>query len=143
MKKTFAAKKESVDRKWYLIDAKEKVLGRMATRIADILRGKDKVIYTPHVDTGDFVIVINAGQVTLTGAKWDKKTYYRYTGYPGGIREVTAGKLRETKPEEVIRKAVMGMLPKNRLSRQMIKKLKIYDGKTHPHQAQMPAPLEL
>lgn len=142
MKKTVAAKKDSVERKWYVIDAKEKVLGRMATRIADIIRGKDKPDFTPHVDTGDFVIVVNASQIVLTGTKWEDKNYYWHTGYPGGIRSITAQKLRESKPEDLIYKAVRGMLPKNRLSRQIIKKLKVYDEEGHPHEAQMPTPLE-
>lgn len=141
--KTEVAKSENVKRDWFLVDAQEQVLGRLASQIANILRGKNKVIYTPSVDTGDFVIVVNAEKVALTGRKLTDKTYYSHSGFPGGLKEITAGKLLEKKPEELIRKAVKGMLPKNKLSRHMIKKLKIYTGASHPHDAQQPKKLEL
>ncbi|MDI6764120.1 MAG: 50S ribosomal protein L13 [Thermodesulfobacteriota bacterium] len=141
--KTYQAKKEEVEHQWYLVDAEGKVLGRLATELAKILRGKNKPIYTPHVDTGDFVIVVNAGKVALTGKKMKDKIYYHHTGYPGGIREMTAEKLLAKKPTEMIRIAVKGMLPKNSLGRQMIQKLKIYAGAKHPHEAQKPVPLQL
>jgi len=141
--KTYQAKKEEVEHQWYLVDAEGKVLGRLASELAKILRGKNKPIYTPHVDTGDFVIVVNAGKVALTGKKMKDKIYYHHTGYPGGIREMSAEKLLAKKPTEMIRIAVKGMLPKNSLGRQMIQKLKIYAGAKHPHEAQKPVPLEL
>jgi large subunit ribosomal protein L13 len=141
--KTYQAKKEEVEHQWYLVDAEGRVLGRLATELAKILRGKNKPIYTPHVDTGDFVIVVNAGKVALTGKKMKDKIYYHHTGYPGGIREMSAEKLLAKKPTEMIRIAVKGMLPKNSLGRQMIQKLKIYAGAKHPHEAQKPVPLEL
>jgi len=141
--KTYQAKKEEVEHQWYLVDAQGKVLGRLATELAKILRGKNKPIYTPHVDTGDFVIVVNAGKVALTGKKMKDKIYYHHTGYPGGIREMSAEKLLAKKPTEMIRIAVKGMLPKNSLGRQMIQKLKIYAGAKHPHEAQKPVPLQL
>lgn len=141
--KTYQAKKEEVEHQWYLVDAEGKVLGRLATELAKILRGKNKPIYTPHVDTGDFVIVVNAGKVALTGKKMKDKTYYRHTGYPGGIREMSAEKLLTKKPTEMIRIAVKGMLPKTSLGRQMIQKLKIYAGSKHPHEAQKPVPLQI
>ena len=139
--KTLVAKKEDVIRDWYLVDAENLVLGRMATRIADILRGKNKPIFTPSVDTGDFVIVINADKITLTGKKVSDKMYYSHSGYPGGIKSMNAGELQEKKPGEIIRQAVKGMLPKNKLARHMLNKLKIYSGPTHPHEAQQPKPL--
>jgi len=141
--KTYQAKKEEVEHQWYLVDAEGKVLGRLATELAKILRGKNKPIYTPHVDTGDFVIVVNAGKVALTGKKMKDKIYYHHTGYPGGIREMSAEKLLAKKPTEMIRIAVKGMLPKNSLGRQMIQKLKIYAGAKHPHEAQKPVSLQL
>ncbi|MCJ7704295.1 MAG: 50S ribosomal protein L13 [Desulfobacterales bacterium] len=141
--KTYQAKKEEVEHQWYLVDAQGKVLGRLATELAKILRGKNKPIYTPHVDTGDFVIVVNAGKVALTGKKMKDKIYYHHTGYPGGIKEMSAEKLLAKKPTEMIRIAVKGMLPKNSLGRQMIQKLKIYAGAKHPHEAQKPVPLQL
>ena len=140
--KTYQAKKEELDRKWYLINAEGKVLGRLSTELAKILKGKNKPTYTPHLDTGDFVIVVNAGKVTLTGKKLKDKTYYHHTGYPGGIKQMNAEKLLAKKPTEMIRMAVKGMLPKNSLGRQMIRKLKIYAGPIHPHEAQKPIPLE-
>ncbi|OGP75006.1 MAG: 50S ribosomal protein L13 [Deltaproteobacteria bacterium RBG_16_49_23] len=141
--KTYQAKKEEVEHQWYLVDAEGKVLGRLASELAKILRGKNKPIYTPHVDTGDFVIVVNAGKVALTGKKLKDKIYYHHTGYPGGIREMNAEKLLAKKPTEMIRIAVKGMLPKNSLGRQVIQKLKIYAGAKHPHEAQKPVPLEI
>jgi large subunit ribosomal protein L13 len=141
--KTYQAKKEELDPKWYLVNAEGKVLGRLSTELAKILKGKNKPIYTPHVDTGDFVVVVNAGKVTLTGKKLKDKIYYRHTGYPGGIREMSAEKLLAKKPTEMIRMAVRGMLPKNSLGRQMLRKLKIYAGPSHPHEAQQPVSLEL
>ncbi len=139
--KTYQATKEGLDRKWYLVNAEGKVLGRLSSEVAKILKGKNKPIYTPHVDTGDFVIVVNAGKVTLTGKKLKDKIYYHHTGYPGGIKELNAEKLLAKKPAEMIRIAVKGMLPKNSLGRQMIRKLKIYAGPNHPHEAQKPVPL--
>ena len=139
--KSYTARTEEVPREWYLVDAQDKVLGRLATRIAMTLRGKNKPTFTPHIDTGDFVVVVNAAQVHLTGRKLDNKMYYRHSGYPGGIKEINARKLLQKKPEEVLRHAVRGMLPKNSLGRQLLKKLKIYAGGEHPHEAQKPAPL--
>ena len=136
--KTFMAKNEDMERAWHLIDADGKVLGRLATEIADILRGKNKPIYTPHVDTGDFVVVVNARNIKLTGNKWAGKMYHHHTGYPGGIKSISAEKLHEKKPEEIIRLAVKGMLPKNRLGRKIFKKLKVYAGSSHPHASQQP-----
>jgi large subunit ribosomal protein L13 len=141
--KTYQAKKEELEYKWYLVNADGKVLGRMATELAKILKGKNKPTYTPHLDTGDFVIVVNAGKVTLTGKKMNDKIYYHHTGYPGGIKEMTAEKLLAKKPTEMIRIAVKGMLPKNSLGRQMLRKLKIYAGPNHPHEAQEPISLEI
>lgn len=135
---TQAAKKQDVQKTWFVVDLENQVLGRAAAKIAHVLRGKHKAIYTPHVDTGDYVIVVNADKVKLTGNKLADKKYYRHTGYPGGIREITAEKLLETRPEDVIKKAVKGMLPKNPLGRQMFKKLKVYAGGEHPHAAQQP-----
>lgn len=128
-------------RQWYVIDAQGKVLGRMASEIAKILRGKNKPIFTPNADTGDFVIVVNARGIKLTGKKLQKKVYYRHTEYPGGIRERTAEKMLEEKPEDLVVLAVKGMLPKNRLSRRLVTKLKVYAGPEHPHDAQKPQPL--
>ena len=136
--KTEVAKAENVKRDWYLVDAQDIVLGRLATQIANVLRGKNKAIFTPSVDTGDFVIVVNAEKIALTGRKLDDKIYYSHTGFPGGLKEITAGKLLEKKPEDIIRKAVKGMLPKNKLARHMLKKLKVYAGASHPHDAQQP-----
>jgi len=141
--KTYQAKKEELEYKWYLVNADGKVLGRMATELAKILKGKNKPTYTPHLDTGDFVIVVNAGKVTLTGKKMKDKIYYHHTGYPGGIKEMTAEKLLAKKSTEMIRMAVKGMLPKNSLGRQMLRKLKIYAGPNHPHEAQKPVSLEI
>jgi large subunit ribosomal protein L13 len=130
-------------RQWYIIDAQGKILGRMATEIAKILRGKHKPIFTPHMDAGDFVVVVNARGVKLSGKKLETKVYYRHTDYPGGIRERNAEKMLAEKPEELIRLAVKGMLPKNRLSRKLVTKLKIYPGPEHPHDAQKPQPLAI
>jgi large subunit ribosomal protein L13 len=141
--KTYVAKEQEISKKWYLVDAKDRVLGRLATQIAMRLRGKHKPIFTPHADTGDFIVVINANKVTLTGRKWDKKIYYRHTGYTGGLKEISAKKLLEKKPEDILRFAVRGMLPKNSLGRRQLKKLKIYSGSEHPHQAQQLEKLEI
>ncbi|MBW1895655.1 MAG: 50S ribosomal protein L13 [Deltaproteobacteria bacterium] len=141
--KTFSAKSEEVERKWYVVDANGCVLGRLATGIASRLRGKHKPIYTPHVDTGDHIVVINANKVTLTGHKWDDKVYYRHSGYMGGLKSTTAKELLEKRPEDLVKSAVKGMLPKNRLGRQMFKKLKVYAGSEHPHEAQSPEILQL
>jgi large subunit ribosomal protein L13 len=140
---TFFPKEGDLNKKWYVADAQEAVLGRLSARIAAILRGKHKAIYTPHTDTGDYVIVINASKVRLTGNKLQQKTYERYSGYPGGLRSVTAKTLLATKPEEIIRLSVRGMLPKNALGRKMLKKLKVYKGNEHPHKAQMPEALDI
>src|SRR5690554_6241955 len=136
--KSYMAKANEVERKWYIIDAEDKVLGRLATEIATILRGKNKPIYTPHVDTGDFVVVINAEKVKLTGKKLEQKNYVYHTGYPGGLREIPYERLIKERPEKIIELAVKGMLPKNRLGRKMIKKLKVYGGAEHKHEAQKP-----
>ena len=141
--KTYSAKPLEVKRNWYVVDAEDLVLGRLATRIADVLRGKHKPQYTPHVDTGDFVVVVNAEKIKLTGRKLEQKKYWRYTGYIGGIRSRTAKEMLEKKPEEVILHAVKGMLPKNRLNRKILTKLKVYAGPEHPHDAQDPKTLEL
>jgi large subunit ribosomal protein L13 len=141
--RTYQATSQDRERVWYVVDADGKTLGRLATQIADVLRGKRKPTYTPHVDVGDFVIVINAGKVAVTGDKREKKLYWRHSGYPGGIRSRTLGDLLEKRPEEVIRKAVKGMLPRNRLARQQLRKLKVYAGPEHPHQAQKPEQLEI
>ena len=140
--KTYSAKPGEVTREWYLVDAEGKTLGRLATQIADTLRGKRKPQYTPHVDTGDFVIVVNAEKIQVTGNKLDQKRYYRHSGYPGGLRSRTLREQLDRRPTEVLRVAVKGMLPKNRLARQQITKLKIYAGPEHPHDAQNPRPLE-
>jgi len=136
--KTFNAKKEDIQREWFVVDAADKVLGRLASEIARRLRGKHKPIYTPHVDTGDFIVVVNAEKINLTGKKLKEKIYYRHSGYPGGIKATTAEKMLEKKPEDLLRIAVKGMLPKNSLGRQMLTKLKIYKGSEHQHKAQMP-----
>ena len=141
--KTFIAKKDEIERGWYLVDADGKTLGRLAVEIARRLRGKHKAVYTPYVDTGDFVVVVNAEKVALTGNKPSDKIYYHHTGYPGGIKSITAEKLRQSKPEELLRSAVKGMLPKNTLGRAMLKKLKIYKGASHPHSAQEPKTLDI
>jgi large subunit ribosomal protein L13 len=141
--KTYQATAQDRERDWYVVDAEGKILGRLATQIADVLRGKRKPTYTPHVDVGDFVIVINAEKIAVTGNKRESKLYWRHSGYPGGIRSRTLGDLLEKRPEEVIRRAVKGMLPRNRLARQQLRKLKVYAGPEHPHQAQKPEALEI
>lgn len=141
--KTYFAREKEIDKKWFLVDAKDKVLGRIATQVAMRLRGKHKPIFTPHADTGDFVVVVNADKVVLTGRKWDQKNYYRYSGFIGGLKQITAKKLLEKKPEDIFRFAVKGMLPKNSLGRRQLKKLKVYAGPDHPHQAQQPEKLEI
>jgi large subunit ribosomal protein L13 len=141
--KTEVAKLENVKRDWYLVDAQDAVLGRLATQVANVLRGKNKAIYTPSVDTGDFVIVVNAEKIALTGRKLADKTYYNHSGFTGGLKEISAGELLEKKPADLIKRAVKGMLPKNKLSRHMLKKLKIYAGGSHPHDAQQPKNLTL
>ena len=140
---TYSAKKEDIVRKWFVVDANGKTLGRLATAVASTLKGKTKPIYTTHVDTGDFVIVVNANKVHLTGKKLDQKTYYSHSGYPGGFKSITAGKLMRAKPEEVIKMAVQGMLPKTRLGKRMLSKLKVYAGETHPHSAQQPVEMKV
>jgi len=141
MGKTWNAKPGEVDRLWYVVDADGQTLGRLATRIADTLRGKHKAQYTPHVDTGDFVVVVNAEKIAVTGKKLDEKLYHRHSGYPGGLRTRTLREQLDRRPTEVLRKAVKGMLPRNRLSRAQLTKLKIYAGPEHPHEAQDPKPL--
>jgi len=141
--KTYVANSENRARNWLVVDAEGKILGRLATQIADALRGKRKPEYTPHVDTGDFVVVINAEKIAVTGAKRSEKRYYRHSGYPGGIKSRTLEEMLDRRPEEVIRKAVKGMLPRNRLARKQITKLKVYAGPEHPHAAQMPVQMEL
>ncbi len=143
MRKTLSAKPNEIERTWFVVDAEGKTLGRLATEIARILRGKHKPIYTPHVDTGDYVIVVNADKVRVTGNRLDQKYYYRHSGYMGGLKAVPLRRMLETHPERVIEHAVKGMLPKNRLGRKMYKKLKVYASPDHPHQAQKPQPLEL
>jgi large subunit ribosomal protein L13 len=141
--KTYVATPADRERNWVLVDAADQTLGRLATQLADILRGKRKPQYTPHVDVGDFVVVINAEKIAVTGNKRADKRYYRHSGYPGGLKSRTLGDMLERRPEEVIRKAVRGMLPRNRLARRQITKLKIYAGPEHPHAAQKPEPLEI
>ncbi len=141
--KTFSAKPETVKRDWFVIDAEDKVLGRLATEIARRLRGKHKAEYTPHVDTGDYIVVINAEKVAVTGNKMKNKLYHHHTGYPGGLKTVSFEKLQATKPEMIIEKAVKGMLPKNPLGRDMFRKLKVYAGSEHNHAAQQPKALEI
>ena len=138
---TYSARPADIGRKWYLVDAEGQVLGRLASNLAQVLRGKHKPIYTPSMDTGDHVVVINAAKVRLTGGKVDKKKYYRHSGYPGGIREIPYSRLIEERPEQAVRLAVQGMLPRNRLGRRMQKKLHVYRGSEHPHSAQKPEPL--
>ncbi len=140
--KTYMAKPQDVEAKWWLVDANEKVVGRLASDIAMILMGKHRPTYTPHVDTGDFVVVVNADKVVFTGKKWDQKTYTRYTGYPG-LRSETARQRAARKPEKILTEAVRRMLPKNKLARKMLTKLKVYTGDQHPHQAQQPEPIDL
>ena len=141
--KTYVASIEDRDRQWVVVDAEGQTLGRLATRIADALRGKRKPTYTPHIDTGDFVVVVNAEKISVTGSKRTEKLYHRHSGYPGGLRSRTLTEMLEKRPEEVIRLAVKGMLPKNRLARKQITKLKVYAGPEHPHAAQKPQKLEI
>ena len=141
--KTFSAKPHEVERDWFVGDATDKVLGRLATEIARRLRGKHKPVYTPHVDTGDFIVVVNVEKLRVTGAKAEQKVYYRHSGYPGGIYEDTFTKLQQRAPGRVLEKAVKGMLPKGPLGYAMIKKLKVYAGGSHPHAAQQPKSLEI
>ena len=141
--KTFSAKAHEVERDWFVVDATDRVLGRLASQIALRLRGKHKPIFTPHVDTGDFIVVVNAGKVRVTGKKGEDKIYYRHTGYPGGIYETNFNKMRARHPTRMLEKAVKGMLPKGPLGYAMIKKMKVYAGSDHPHAAQQPKPLEI
>ena len=141
--RTFTAKTAEIERDWYVVDAEGQTLGRLASRIAPIIKGKHKPIYTPHLDCGDYVIIINAAKVRVTGQKMEQKFYYRHSGYPGGIKSISLRDQLATYPERVLQSAVKGMLPKNKLGRRMIKKLKIYAGDSHPHEAQQPKPLEL
>jgi len=141
--KTFSAKPGSVDQSWYVVDARGKTLGRMASAIASRLRGKHKPEFTPHVDTGDFIIVVNAAEVSVTGNKAKDKIYHHHTGYPGGLKSISFEKLIEKAPEQAIELAVKGMLPKNSLGRQMLRKMKVYAGPNHPHEAQRPVPMEV
>jgi large subunit ribosomal protein L13 len=143
MMKSYMARPLEVERKWYVVDAEGQTLGRLATEIATILRGKNKAQYTPHVDTGDFVVVVNAEKVVVTGKKAEQKVYRRHSGYPGGMKETSYARMMERKPAEVLRKAVKGMMPRTRLARQQLKKLKIYAGPEHPHAAQDPQNLEV
>ena len=144
MKKyTYSAKDTDNQGRWCLVDAENAILGRLASTVAARLRGKHNPLFTPHVDTGDWIIVINADKVALTGRKWDQKNYYRHSGYIGGLKTITAKKLIEKRPEDLIRFAVKGMLPKNRLGRKLFKKLKVYSGDQHPHEAQQPEILEI
>jgi len=143
LQKTWNAKPGEVQQRWFLVDAEGRTLGRLATQIADTLRGKTKPEYTPHVDTGDFVVVVNAEKIAVTGKKLDEKIYYRHSGYPGGLRQRTLREQLERRPTEVLRAAVKGMLPRNKLARRQIVKLKIYAGPEHPHEAQRPEPLPL
>ena len=144
MKKyTYSAKNTDNQGRWCLVDAENAILGRLASTVAARLRGKHNPLFTPHVDTGDWIIVINADKIALTGRKWDQKNYYRHSGYIGGLKTITAKKLMEKRPEDLIRIAVKGMLPKNRLGRKLFKKLKVYSGDQHPHEAQQPEILEI
>ena len=143
MIKTYSPKRAEIERQWFVVDAAGLRLGRLASVVASTLRGKNKPIYTPHMDTGDFVIVVNADQVVLTGQKEDKKIYYRHSGRPGGLKQQTAREIRARHPERLIENAVRGMLPKNSLGRQLYRKLKVYAGPEHPHQSQQPQPLEV
>lgn len=141
--KSYMARPNEVERKWYVVDAQGQTLGRLATEIAMILRGKKKAVYTPHVDVGDFVVVVNAGKVAVSGKKAEHKMYRRHTGYPGGLREMNYEEMRDKKPTDIVRKAVKGMLPRTRLARQQMKKLKVYAGPEHPHSAQTPETYEV
>jgi len=141
--RTFTEKQEEIEREWYVVDAEGQTLGRLASRIAPVLKGKHKPTYTPHLDCGDFVIIVNAEKVRVTGRKLDQKFYYHHSGYPGGLKSISLREQLDRYPERVLEAAVRGMLPKNKLGRRMVKKLKVYAGDSHPHQAQQPKPLEL
>jgi large subunit ribosomal protein L13 len=141
--RTYSPKGSDITRQWHVIDASDVVLGRLASQVAVLLRGKHKPIFAPHVDTGDFVIVINADKVALSGNKLEQKKAYRHSGYPGGLRSISYGELMEKRPERIVEKAVRGMLPKNSLGRQTLRKLKVYAGPDHPHSAQQPVPFEI
>ncbi len=141
--KTYSAKKEQIVHKWYLVDAENQILGRLASRVASILRGKHHPTFTPHLDMGDHVVIINADKVRITGKKLQQRFYYHHSGYPGGLKQISLGKLLREKPEQVLYHAIWGMLPKNRLGRKLMKKVRIYAGPSHPHQAQQPESLEL
>ena len=141
--RTYSPKGRDITRQWHVIDASDVVLGRLASQVAVLLRGKHKPIFAPHVDTGDFVIVINADKVALSGNKLEQKRAYRHSGYPGGLRSISYGELMEKRPERIVEKAVRGMLPKNSLGRKTLRKLKVYAGPDHPHQAQQPVPFEI
>ena len=141
--RTFTQKQEEIERDWYVVDAEGETLGRLASRIAPILKGKHKPVYTPHLDCGDFVIIVNAEKVRVTGRKMDQKFYHRHSGYPGGLSSISLRDQLDKHPERVLQAAIRGMLPKNKLGRRMIKKLKVYAGDSHPHEAQQPKPLEL
>jgi len=143
VEKTYVTKNEDIEREWYVVDAAGQTLGRLATQVAHVLRGKHKPIYSPSADVGDYVIVVNADKIHVTGRKLDQKIYYRHTGYPGGLKEITLRDLLQKHPTRVIEHAVRGMLPKNRLGRRMFRKLKVYVGPDHPHAAQQPKPMEL
>jgi large subunit ribosomal protein L13 len=143
MMKSYMARPLEVERRWYVVDAEGQTLGRLATEIARLLRGKNKPQYTPHVDTGDFVVVVNAEKVVVTGKKAEQKVYRRHSGYPGGLKETSYEQMMERRPTEILRRAVKGMMPKNRLARQQLRKLKIYAGPEHPHAAQDPQPYEV
>jgi len=142
-KYTYSAKNTDNKERWYIIDAEGAILGRLASTVATRLRGKHNPLFTPHVDMGDWIVVINANKVVLTGKKWDQKNYYRHSGYIGGLKTITAKKLMEKRPEDLVRFAVKGMLPKNRLGRKLYKKLKVYSGDQHPHEAQQPEILKI
>jgi large subunit ribosomal protein L13 len=141
--RTFTQKQAEIERDWYVVDAEGQTLGRLASRIAPILKGKHKPVYTPHLDCGDYVIIVNAEKVRVTGRKLDQKFYYRHSGYPGGLKSISLRDQLNRYPERVLQAAIRGMLPKNKLGRRMIKKLKVYAGDAHPHEAQRPTPLEL
>jgi large subunit ribosomal protein L13 len=141
--KTYVARPATIEKKWYVVDAQGKTLGRLATVVADVLRGKRKPIYTPHIDTGDFVVIVNAEKIVVTGKKPEQKMYYRHSGYPGGLKSESYAKLLARRPEEIVRRAVRGMLPHNRLGRAQLRKLKVYAGPEHPHTAQQPEVLEI
>lgn len=141
--KSYVAKNSEIEQKWFVIDAEGKTVGRLATQVANLLRGKGKPVFTPHCDNGDFVVVVNADKVNLTGKKWTQKTYYWHTPYIGGLKSITAAKLKEKNPGEVVKKAVWGMLPKNKWQKKLIGRLKVYSGNSHPHSAQQPIKLEV